>query len=115
MITYNELLTYWKKGMRNKNWRKLDIVEKAFYRASLSYTKIQSKIVNTKIVEQLSALVDKLLETPVARVFKRGFDRATEMLKKYEESGVFNWAPQLRNWLKDPDYMLWLGTFSAWG
>ena len=42
-----------------------------------------------------------------ARVFKRGYERAVELLNKGE--GIFAWAPSLRGWLKDPDYMFWLG------
>ncbi|MGB7533848.1 MAG: hypothetical protein WA977_12890 [Halobacteriota archaeon] len=43
---------------------------------------------------------------------KRGFEKAVEMLEKGEENfkGVFVWAPSLRYWLKDPDYVFWLGT-----
>jgi len=33
-----------------------------------------------------------------------------EILNKSEEGGVFTWAPQLKYWLKDPDYIVWLGT-----
>lgn len=115
MFTYSELLTTFKKSFRNGNWKKLNRVEQAFYRASLCYTKFQEKIVNKCLLEQLSGIMDKLLETPGVRVFKRGFERAVEKMQKYEEEGVFNWAPQLRRWLKDPDYILWLGTFSTWG
>ena len=32
------------------------------------------------------------------------------MLEKGEEKGVFAWAPSLRHWLKDSDYVFWLGT-----
>ena len=42
--------------------------------------------------------------------FKRGFERAAEMLEKGEEKGVFVWAPSLKRWLKDLDYVFWLGT-----
>jgi len=45
------------------------------------------------------------------RIFKKGFEKAIEMLGKSEEGvGVFTWAPQLKYWLKDPDYIFWLGT-----
>ena len=54
------------------------------------------------------ALVEKLKETKGMRVFKRGFEKAVELLKKCEEQGqeqgVFIWAPQLKYWLRDPDY-----------
>ena len=43
------------------------------------------------------------------KIFKRGIWEAVEMLEKGEEEGVFIWAPELRNWLKDPNYIFWLG------
>ena len=43
-------------------------------------------------------------------LIKRGFKKAVEMLEKGEENGVFAWAPSLKRWLKDPDYVFWLGT-----
>jgi hypothetical protein len=79
------------------------------------YSRIQGKIVNSSVIEQLSALVERLLETPAVKVLKRGVERAKEMMQKYEEEGVFEWAPSLRKWLNDKNYIVWLGTFSQWG
>jgi hypothetical protein len=42
--------------------------------------------------------MDKLKETKGARVFKRGFEKAVELLNKGE--GIFAWAPLLREWLR---------------
>jgi len=57
-------------------------------------------------------LAARLKETRGMRIFKfrRGFERAAEMLEKGEEKEVFVWAPRLKGWLKDPDYVFWLGT-----
>jgi len=33
------------------------------------------------------------------------------MLDKGEENGIFVWVPRLRYWLKEPDYVFWLGLF----
>ena len=62
---------------------------------------------NETLVGMLSVLVDKLKATSGARVFKRGYEKAIELLNKGE--GIFAWAPSLREWLKDPDYVSWLG------
>ena len=66
-------------------------------------------IVNEKFVSKLSLLMEKLKATSSARVFKRGYEKAVELLSKGEKGGIFAWAPSLREWLKDPDYMFWLG------
>ena len=115
MLTYAELLTSLKKGVRNGNWRKLDRVERAFYRASLCFARIRGRIVNSRLVELLSSILERLLETPRMRIMRRGVERAAEMLEKYEKAGVFKWAPMLRKWLAEKEYIEWLGTFTQWG
>jgi hypothetical protein len=109
-ITYEELLARLKKGQRNGNWRKRNFSGKVLYRALLWYVKRSGSIVNGMLVEKLLALVDRLKETRGMHIFKRGFKKAAVMLGKSEESAVFTWAHRLKNWLKDPDYIFWLGT-----
>ena len=96
--------------MRNGNWKRLRFVDKALYRAAMWYAKHGGSIVGEMLVEKLSALVERLKKTKGMRIFKRGFEKAIEMLDKGEEKGIFVWAPQLKYWLKDPDYIFWLGT-----
>jgi hypothetical protein len=107
MFTYKELLTSFRKGLRNGNWRKLSRLEKALYIASLWYSRVQGAIINEMLVSKLSTLMEKLKETKGARVFKRGYEKAVELLSKGES--IFAWAPSFREWLKDPDYVFWLG------
>ena len=107
MFIYKELLTSFRKGLRNGNWRKLSRLEKALYMASLWYSRVQGAIINEMVVGKLSVLVDKLKATSGARIFKRGFEKAVELLSKGEE--IFSWAPSFREWLKDADYVFWLG------
>jgi len=107
MFTYKELHTDFRKGLRNGNWRKLSRLEKALVMASLWYSRVQGAIINEMVVGKLSMLVDKLKATSGARVFKRGYEKAVELLSKGE--GIFVWAPSFREWLKDPDYVFWLG------
>ena len=107
MFTHEELLTSFRKGLRNGNWRKLRGVEKALYMASLWYARVRGAIMNETLVGMLSVLVDKLKATSGARIFKRGYEKAVELLNK--GGGIFAWAPSLRKWLKDPDYVFWLG------
>ena len=109
-ITNEDLFASFKKGQRNGNWRKLNRLDKALYRASLWYTKHLGGIVNGTLVEKLLVLVERLCETKGLRIFKRGLKKAVNLLETGEETGVFVWAPQLRYWLKDPDYIFWLGT-----
>lgn len=109
-MSYAELLTSFRKGLRNGNWRKLNFLDKALYRASLWYAKPRGSIISESLVEKLLPLVERLKETKGMKIFKRGLKKAVELLKKGEEE-VFAWAPQLKGWLKDSDYIFWLGTF----
>ena len=108
-ITYAALIGSSRKGMRNGNWRKLRFLDKALFRAAIWYAK-HCCTVNEMLVEKLLVLIEKLKETKGMRIFKRGLKKAVAMLEKGEDKGVFAWAPSLRYWLKDPDYIFWLGT-----
>ena len=101
MFTYKELLRDFRKGLRNGNWKRLNRLEKALHQASLWYSRVQGAIINEMVVRMLSTLVDKMKATSGARVFKRGYERAVELLNKGES--IFAWAPSLRVWLKEPD------------
>lgn len=111
MLSYKELFTCFKKGLRNGNWNKrLRFLDKALYRAAMWYAKHGGSIVNELLLEKLSTLAGRLKETRGMRIFKRGFEKTVAILDKGEEKGVFAWVPSLRCWLKDPDYVFWLGT-----
>nr|QNO53925.1 hypothetical protein NNHBGCAA_00025 [Methanosarcinales archaeon ANME-1 ERB6] len=112
-ITYADLVTTFRKGQRNGNWRKLKFLDKALFRAAMGYAKRGGSIVNGMLVEKLLRLVARLKEISKGmRIFKRGYAKAVAMLDRGEEifGGVFVWAPRLKGWLKDPDYIFWLGT-----
>jgi len=98
-LGHEELYTSFRKGMRNGNWRKPNFLDKALYRASLWYAKRGRRVENGKLIEMLLGLVERLKETKGLRIFKfkRGFERAAEMLEKGEEKGVFVWAPRVKN------------------
>ena len=113
MLMHEELRCAFLKGQRNGNWKKLTRMEKAFYRAALSYTMprrgVGRKIVSESVVNKLLVLIKRLLETPSQRIFKRGFEKAVWLIRKIAiKSGVLLSA--LNNWLRNPDYIFWLGT-----
>ncbi|MDI6811764.1 MAG: hypothetical protein QMD80_08920 [archaeon] len=99
-----------RKGLRNGNWRKLNFLDKALYRAAMEYAKRGRSIVNGLLVEKLLVLVARLKETRGMRIFERGLKKAVEMLERGEDKGLFVWAPRLKDWLNDPSYIFWLGT-----
>ena len=106
-LTYTDLHTNFRKGLRNGNWRKLRRLEKALFQAALWYSWRQGTILNELVVDKLSVLVEKLKATKGARIFKRGYEKAVVLLNNAGK--IFAWAPSLREWLTDPDYVFWLG------
>jgi hypothetical protein len=46
MLSYEELFTNLKKGMRNRNWKRLRFLDKALYRAAMWYVKRGGSIVS---------------------------------------------------------------------
>ncbi|HDO20333.1 MAG TPA: hypothetical protein ENG81_02265 [Candidatus Bathyarchaeota archaeon] len=108
-LNYTTLLNYLRRGVRNGNWRKLNRLERATYRAALTYTKIKGKIVNNTLVTILLKLIDKLRETPMIKILRAGLNRAKMMKEKFKENNVYNWCPQAKKWFSNPAYIMWLG------
>lgn len=122
VITHSMLRDKRRKGWIRGNWRVLSGKEKALYNAALAYTRpvkrrveingrrrkieVARTIVETRLVEKLAALFDKLLETRGMKIYKRGFEHAQRLLQR---CGTAVWASSLPQWLKDPDFIFWLG------
>lgn len=122
VVTHKLLQENRRKGGIRGNWRTLSTTEKALFTASLAYTKprwelvwlngrkqkIESgrTIVETRLVQKLEELFVKLLETRGMKIFKRGFEHAVRLL---QGSSTIVWASSLPQWLKDPDFIFWLG------
>jgi hypothetical protein len=110
------------KGRIRGNWRVLSRREKALLNVSLTYTKPKRRvvpidgqmqerevgrtIVEARLVQKLEELFVKLLETRGMKIFKRGFEHAVRLL---HGSSTIVWASSLPQWLKDPDFIFWLG------
>jgi hypothetical protein len=63
-----------------------------------------------RFMAQVAQIALKLLKGVQSRIVKAGTTKAIMMLRAYSEpSGVFTWAPQLREWLHDPGYRWYLG------
>ena len=97
------------RGIRNGNWRLLDVVQRGFYRACLAYTRLRETIVNPKMVSLIGELVEKLTSTARIRALKAAVEEVDRVTSIYSRAGVFKWAPQVKAWLQDEVYMFWLG------
>ena len=106
-LTGDVLFAIYRRGLRNGNWKELKEQERAFFKAALFYLRRGGKIVSALVLEKLRFLIDKLNETRGMRIFRKGFEKAIEILNACEN---FAWSPSLNKWLKEPDYIFWLGT-----
>lgn len=97
-MKYAELLSYFRKGLRNGNWHRLSQREKGLYRAVLFYTKAKGEIFNSKLAAMVLSIVEKLRENRGLRTLKAGQEEANRILilSTYGENGVFEWCPQLK-------------------
>jgi len=68
-FSYADLQRYWRKGLRNGNWRKLRFLDKALYRAAMGYARYGRSIANRMLVEKLLGLIERLKETKGMRIF----------------------------------------------
>jgi hypothetical protein len=62
---------------------------------------------NETVVAKLSGLREKLQETRGVQNLKRGYEKAA--LLNGVENGRSGWLLHLKEWLKDPAYIFWLG------
>lgn len=107
-LTFNDLNHFWVKGLRSGRIFRLNSIERSFYRACLLLAKLKGAIVNSTLVSMLTKVISEI-EPLKVKAFRMGFERLREMVVCFKRSGVFNWAPCLRGWLREESYILYLG------
>ena len=105
-IDYFELKIVWVKGCRNGNIQKLNPFEKGFFRACLTYTKVNGPIISKKIIDMVRSLIDILTMTPRREALKQGFEKVKTLIKNNNLIGMF---PKILDWIRSLDYILYLG------
>jgi hypothetical protein len=113
-LTYPRLVAFKRKGLRSRNWARLDIAEKALFRCALWIAKVRGEISNTKLIVQIARITLKLVEGVRSAILKAGKRRTTVMFETYAKPfGVFSWASQVREWLNDTKYIWYLGVLGV--
>ena len=105
-IDYFELKSVWVKGYRNGNIQKLNSIQRGFFRACLTYTKVNGPIISKKIIEMIRSLIDILTMTPRREALKQGFEKVKTLIKNNNLIGMF---PKILDWIRSLDYILYLG------
>lgn len=112
-LSYRYILSMQQKGLRNGNWRKLDLLEKALYAASLSLARMRGRLVNSRLITNLRGIIAKLRENARSRVLNGAHFKAAELYERYVAIGLFEWAPRVKLWFNDPSYISWLELSSS--
>ena len=109
-LGYQWLVKVWHRSLRNGGWIKLSSTKKALIRCALWVAKTRGRISNTRLITQVLDLAYQLIESFQTRIAAAGEKRAIMKLHMYSEpGGVFSWAPQVREWLRNANYILYLG------
>jgi len=106
VISYTDLLSIWKRGMRNGAFRRLPLLKRGLFRAALCYTRMIGRIINPRLVEMIKGVADRIGKGLGRRILERGMERALGFLK----GRVCRIFPAVRRWIDDNGYILWLGT-----
>jgi hypothetical protein len=105
-IDYFELKCVWVKACRNGNVRRLNPIQRGFFRACLTYTKLNGTIINKTVLEMLRRIIEVLTATPRREALKQGFEKVKSLIKNSLLIRIF---PKILDWVKDLDYIMYLG------
>jgi len=95
---------------RGRRLRRCKNIHKSLLEACVGFTKKGFKITDVAVIARLRvALRDLGIINRRVRVLVEGEIKALEMQIRFRDRKVFNWAPQLKAWLKCQAYKFWLG------
>lgn len=104
-IDYEDLRSLWVKAHRNGNIRKLNLIEKALFKACIAYSKLKGRIMSRVVLENLKPTIEKLKSTPKKEALKAGFMRIHKLIN----GGIIKLFPKILNWIIDENYILYIG------
>ncbi|MEM2941569.1 MAG: hypothetical protein QW304_08500 [Thermoproteota archaeon] len=108
-FSHQDLVKIRLKAYRNGNWRRLTMVERALFKASIELAKLRGTIVSPSLISRLKTIALKLLQTTATKILQLGKNYANRLHELYSRNRVVKWFPRIRSLLRDPDYLLWLG------
>jgi len=102
-LSFSDLSRFYRLCLRKGLWNNLSAIDKAFYIACMKLSKIK-KITNKEIIDALTTIMKKL-NSFKKKIMKKGKEVAEALLK----SKVVIMIPKIKDWLKDTNYIFWLG------
>lgn len=116
-VDYASLALLRRKALRNGNWALLSLVEKGLYRCALWVAKVRGAISNENLIAHVLGIAMRLQRSLRSRIADAGRRKARALLDAYgnDPDGVFSWAPEMREWLRHPRYVWYLGVLEVNG
>lgn len=68
---------------------------------------MMGKIAHPKLIEVVEGIAELIRNTVSQKIFRRGIDRASAMIKNTRLMKIF---PSLIKWIKSDTFVFWLGT-----
>jgi hypothetical protein len=102
-LSFSDLSRFYKSCLRKGSWNNLSAMDKAFYIACMKLSKIK-KIINREIIYALTTIMKKL-NSFEEKIMKKG----KEVAEALSKSKTVIMIPAIKDWLKDPNYIFWLG------
>ena len=106
-ISHAELLSLWKRGMRNGAFRRMPLLKRGLFSAALEYTRTVGTIVNQKLIGMIMALADRIGKSLGRRIFLHGLGRASGFIQNGSMMRAFS---AVRKWINEDSFVFWLGT-----
>jgi hypothetical protein len=103
ILSFSDLSRFYRLCLRKGSWNNLSALDKAFYIACMKLSKIR-KIINKDIIYALTTIMKKL-DSIKEKIMKKGKEVAEAILK----SKTAIMISKIKDWLKDPNYIFWLG------
>jgi hypothetical protein len=105
-VDYFELKCVWVKACRNGNVRRLNPFERGFFRACLTYTKMNGIIVNKTVIDMLRRIIELLTMTPRKEALKIGFEKVKSLIENIILKSMF---PKMLDWVTSLEYIIYSG------
>lgn len=62
-----------------------------------------------KLLVTVLGIILKLLENSSMRIWTVGKARAEQLKQRFDNRGLFSWAPRVRGWLEERNFAFYLG------
>ena len=107
VISHTELVSLWKRGMRNGALRRLSPIKRGLFNAAIDYSRLFGVIRNGDLIRMLKGVADRIGKSLGQRIWGSGLARAAYMIKN---ANIVRAFPSVLRWINQDDYIFWLGT-----